>query len=415
MPYTADNLEINIASGTAIVATDYGTSGACGFSAAHVQISKLSWGDENTTYRLNEQNPLPIKIYGVTGTTLTISGTIAGTGDFYVRTYPTVPLIVKGSTFNSDAPVGISGTIQGVSGGVAVGVTGYVNILNSIPIYGISGATAIAVTGGRRLNFLNDTVSVYGSVGISGGFQLTAVDDSVSVYGPGGSTWIHANIYSGNTAIGLSGDALKVAVTNAGFTFSVTVAATVGVTNDAAGSALRIQGYTGGGYPVTIQGSLAGGAVEVSATTALPVGVTGTVTIDDDSIIDKIEELKTNIDSVSSNAGYALDILNLINTAGSGASVNVRSISKPARPVVGQKNVTTTPSSISSDTLSYGITVKSLGINTVDVYIGNSPALSTTNGFILSPGESVYLEVSSAGALYVRTPTGTATLTYIGS
>jgi len=414
MPYTADNIEITIASGTAILATDYGTSGT-GFSLAHAQIAKVSWGDDSTTYRASETYPFPVKIYGITGTTIPISGTISGTGDFYVRTNPTIPLIVKGSTFTTDAAVNVSGRVQGITNGTAVGVTGYVNVLNSVAVYGITNAPAIAITGGRYLDSSTDSVYVYGDVGISGGFQLVAADDSVSVYGPGGSTFIEANLNIAGTPLGVSGDALKVAVTNAGFTFSVSLSSTVGVTNDAVGSALKVQGLSGG-TPVTIQGSLAGGAVEIGAYTAVPVGVSGTVSIDDTDIIDEIESLKTNIGTVATNAGYALDILNLINTGGDGARVIVNSIARANRISHSQVTVTSNTAILGNQTgLKSGVTIKSLATNTTDIYVGNSLALTTTNGYVLSPGETLFLEVGSLGSIFVRTSAGSATLAYIAT
>ena len=410
--YSADNIEITIATGTAVIATDYGTSGD-GFTASHAQISKLTWGDASNTYRVSEAYPMPIKIYGITGSTLPISGTITGTGDFFVRTNPTIPLIIRGSTFTTDAPVAITGSIQGVANGVAVGVTGVVSIINQVAIYGISGATAIAVTGGRRLSSTTDSVTVSGNVGLSGGLALSAGTNSVSVFGPAGSTWIHANIYAGNTAVGMSGDAIKVAVTNAGFTFSVTVSATTGVTNS--GGPLQIQGFTGTGNPLTIKGSLAGGAVEIGAFTAVPVGISGTVSINDDDLIAEIDSLKTNIGVVATNAGYALDILNLINSSGNGAKVVVNSINRPSKIVHGQKSITTSPAIMGTNSLRTGVTVKSPNNNSVDVYIGSSVTVSSTTGYILSPGESIYLEVSTLGSLFARTATGTATLVYIGT
>jgi hypothetical protein len=412
--YTADNIEISIAnSNSAVIATDYGTSGSVGFSAAHAQISKLAWGDENYTYRVTESYPAPVKIYGSTGSAISVSGTVSGTGSFYVRTNAGIPLVVIGSTLTSDAPVGISGYIQGLTNGRPVGVTGYVNILNSVAVFGVSGATAIGITGGRRLNYSTDSVYVYGDVGISGGFQLTAFDDSVSVYGPGGTTYVETNLNVGGVALGLSGDALKVAVTNAGFTFSVSVSATTGVTNS--GGPLRIQGYTGTGDPVTIQGTLSGGAIEVAAYSTLPVGVSGSVTIDDADIIEEIDSLRTNINSVAANAGYALDILNLINASGNGAKVIVNSITKPNRIFHGQKTLSTSSSQISTESIKSGITLKSLASNTVDIYIGNSVSVATTTGYVLSPGETIYLEVSTAGSLFARSGSGTAILSYIGS
>ena len=414
MPYTADNIEITIASGTAVIATDYGTSGAAGFSAAHAQIAKLAWGDENSTYRVTESYPTPVKIYGSTGSAISVTGTVSGTGNFFIRGVTGSPIVVIGSTFPSDAKVGVTGTIQGISGGVPVGVTGYVAILNNIGIFGVSGATAVGITGGRRLSSSTDSVTVYGNVGISGGFQLAAVDDSVSVYGPGGATFVETNLNVSGFAIGRSGDALKVAVTNTGFTFSVSLSSTIGVTNDVANNALRVQGRSGG-TPLTIQGSLAGGAVEIGAYSAVPVGVSGSVTIDDTDILAGIEELKTNIDAVATNAAYTLDILNLVNASGAGAKVQVASTSRPARFQHGQRTLTTSPVILGTDQLKVGITLKSPATNTVDIYIGNSLAVSTTTGYILSPGEIIFLEVSTLGSVFLRSASGTATLAYIGS
>jgi hypothetical protein len=194
------------------------------------------------------------------------------------------------------------------------------------------------------------------------------------------------------------------------------VSATTGVTNDTSISALRVQGYTGtSGIPLTIKGSLAGGAVEIGAFTAVPVGVSGTVSINDDDLITEIDSLKTDIGVVATNAGYALDILNLINSSGNGAKVVVNSINRPSRVVHGQKSITTSPAIIGTDSLRTGITLKSPNSNSVDIYIGNSITVSSTTGYVLSPGESIYLEVSTLGSLFARSASGTATLVYIGT
>ena len=414
MPYTFDNIEITIANeNTAFLATDYGTSGAVGFSLAHAQHAKVAWGDENSTYRTTESTPLPVKITGFTGSSVGVTGTIRGTGDFFVRTNPTVPLIVKGSTFSSDAPLAITGAIQGIANGVAVGVTGSVSILGSNGIYGITNGYPVAITGGRSLTYGTDSVRVFGSVGLSGGLALSSTSSSITVYGESGSTFFNTKIYSGSgTSIGASGDALKVAVTNAGFTFSVSVGASVGVTNN--GGPLRVQGYTGTGTPITVIGENSR-ALAVVAYSNLPVGVCGAVEIVDTDIIDTIEGLKTNINSVSTNAAYALDIFNLMNSSGPGARVAINSISRPSRMVHGVKSLTTTAVVLGNESLRTGVTIKSPISNTVDILIGNSFSNVGTNGYPLSPGETIFIEVSSLAALFVRSSTGTATINYIGS
>jgi hypothetical protein len=70
---------------------------------------------------------------------------------------------------------------------------------------------------------------------------------------------------------------------------------------------------------------------------------------------------------------------------------------------------------LATDQLSVGVTLKSPSTNAVDIYVGNSLAVSATTGYILSPGEIIYLEVGALGAIFLRAASGTATLAYIGS
>lgn len=418
MPYTADNIEINIANGTAILATDYGTSGY-GLTAAHAQIAKVVWGDENVSYRTNETYPFPVRVYGGTGSALDVSGTIAGTGDFYVRTNPTIPLIVKGSTFTADAPVGITGRIQGMTNGTAVGVTGYINVLNSVSIYGISGGTAIAVTGGRRLNSSTDSVAVSGTVGIAG-LSLSAASHSISVYGSDLGNKVLTKIYgSDGTTLGMSGDALKVALVNSGINFSVSMGSIVGITNASEGP-IRIQGYTASGTPVTIKGQLAGGAVEVAATSAVPVGVCGSVVIVDTNIVNSLESsakpLISNLSTINANTTNIQTISNQL-TSAVGANVTVREIKRPSAILHGQKDVTSTPTSLASGVLKVGVTLKSLRTNSGPIYVGNSANLSVDNGYVLDPGDSVFLETDDLKKIFVRvSPDSTSKkISYIAS
>ena len=65
MPDTGSNILITTNDNTAVIATDYETSGT-GFTGAHVQIFKLSYGTDSTTQRVGTSAPLPVSIYGVT-------------------------------------------------------------------------------------------------------------------------------------------------------------------------------------------------------------------------------------------------------------------------------------------------------------------------------------------------------------
>jgi hypothetical protein len=71
--------------------------------------------------------------------------------------------------------------------------------------------------------------------------------------------------------------------------------------------------------------------------------------------------------------------------------------------------------------VSSGITVKSSPNNTANVMIGNRTLTQNPNqGYLLEPGESIYIEISNLSAIYhmidMGTPTNdTITLHYIGS
>jgi len=418
MPYTADNIEINIASGTAILATDYATSGY-GFTQSHAQIAKIVWGNENVSYRTSETYPLPVNIYGSSGgNPVDISGTISGTGDFYVRTNPTIPLIVKGSTFTTDAAVSISGRVQGITNGTPIEISGPVTIANQIGIFGISGATAIGITGGRRLNSATDSVTVSGNVGISG-LTMSAASHSVAVYGSDLGTKVLTRIYgSDGTTLGLSGDALKVALVNPGINFSVSYTSTVGVTNANEG-ALRVQGYTGSGTPITVKGQLGGGAVEIGATSPVPVGVCGSVHINDSDIINSLESsakpLISNLSTISSNTSAIQNISNQI-TSPVGANVTVKEIKRPTVIHHGQKTVSSTPQSIGAGALKVGVTIKALRTNVGPVYIGSNGSVTNTNGYVLDAGDSVFIETDDLRRIFVKTDTGiTAIVSYIST
>lgn len=420
MPDTGSNILITTHDNTANIATDYGTSGT-GFTAAHVQIFKIGYGNESTTTRVSTSAPLPITIYGATGATVAISGSVSGSGNFNVVNSTNSYLQVAGTTLTT-TPVGITGTIQGLSGGYPVGITGTITISNSgVGVFGISGATAIGITGGRRLNYSSDSITVYGDVGISGGLGLAAATDSIAVYGSDLGGKVLTRLYaSDGTTLGYSGDALKVALTNSGITFSVTVAASVGVTNDGnVGLMIRGTGNTAS-HPVIIQGTLASGAVEVSATTNLPVSVNNTVTIDDTDLIASLESsskpIVSNLSSIKTNT----NIISTINDKLNNGTVQskITEIVRPTSVTSGRKEVTTTPVSLSTTTINIkvGVHIKCPSTNTSSVFVGGRNILTAQNeGYPLDAGESIFIECDAVGKIYVRSDRGTQIVNFIAS
>jgi hypothetical protein len=418
------NISITTYDGNAILATDYGTSGT-GVTAAHVQLAKLAWGSESITKRVSETNPLPVYLYGTSGSAaIGITGTVTGTGGVFPITNTRNGFLIVGGptagfTFGYN-PVQVSGYVQGTTNGVLVGVTGTVRLNQNLSVQGITNGVLVGITGGRILNRNTDSVTVFGNVGISGGLALTAGTNSISVWGSDNGNKVLSRIYaSDGTTLGYSGDALNVNVVGAGITATVTINPVVGVTN---GNGLPLK-ICGSGVTtdaaVIVQGRLAGGALEVGAVTAIPVGVTGTVTIDDTDIIDSLEStskpLITNLVSIKTNTATLSSINEKLNTGI--VQSKITEIVKPTKFVNGKKDLTTTATAISASvTIKIGVHVKAPLTNTDTIYIGSTTLVTTpTDGFPLEPGESIFIEIDNPNKIYARSASTGQRVTYLAS
>ena len=93
---TSNNIIITTYDATAILGTDYGTSGT-GLSLAHIPIQKLAWGSESQAYRVTESTPLPVSILGVTGGSNVLGVTFGAiTGSVSVNNRAGTYLVVGG-------------------------------------------------------------------------------------------------------------------------------------------------------------------------------------------------------------------------------------------------------------------------------------------------------------------------------
>lgn len=418
------NISITTSDGTAILATDYGTSGT-GISAAHVQLAKLAWGTDSITNRVSETTPLPIYLYGTTGSALIgITGSISGTGGIFpIQNVKNGFIVVGGPTAGFTFgynPVSVNGTIQGITNGVLVGITGSVLIRNNLNIQGITNGILVGVTGGRILNNSTDSVTVYGNVGISGGLALTAASNSVAVWGSDLGTKVLTRIYASDGAtIGSSSNALNVNVVGAGITATVTINPVVGVTNGY-GLPLKVCGSgVTSDAAVIIQGKLAGGAVEIGALTAVPVSITGPVEIDDTSLIDSLEStskpLVSNLISIKNNTATITTINEKLNTGT--IQSKITEIVRPVRFANGTKDLTSTATALSSGlAIKVGVHVKSPLTNTDTVYIGSNTLVTSPNsGYPLEPGESIFIEIDNVNKIYARSNAIGQMIAYVAS
>lgn len=300
----------------------------------YIQYYKVGFGATGAFGPVTSGNPLPVSFAG--GLTATISGF---TGVF---------------------------TVQGMVGGQAVPVSGTVSVT------GISAAPV----------FVQTPANCY--VEVTGGIPLTKTRDSVSMYGPSGSTWAFVNLVnSSGSAVGISSNPLYTYISGA--TFTVSINPTVGVTNDAAGNGLRIQGMSGG--------------------TSVPTTVGNTVYIYDTNILNGMTNISADIDALGVT-------LQAIYTA-----LSVFGLVRPTSSYSGLSSITTSPSQIggaSGFTCAGGINFKSLGTNTDIIYLGSS-TIGASYGYQLEPGENIFFNVGNINIVYAMARSGTQTLSYFAS
>jgi len=215
MPDTASNIIVQTVGTTANIATDYGTSGV-GVGDAHVPLNKIMFGNSGAATRVSTSDPLPVRVQS-SAVAISVSGNVGSSGAFGVSNYNNQYMKVAGST--SGAGITVQGTVSVTAGTEGVKVTGGI----------ITGLTAS-----------RDRVGVTGTV---------------SLLDRDGTTGAAVKIYSGLTAIGVSGNALLVSLADATLTANVSLSTIVGVTN--ATGPLKVEGVTG----------------------AQPVGITGDITV----------------------------------------------------------------------------------------------------------------------------------------
>jgi hypothetical protein len=410
---TNNNIIVTIYDGIATLGTDYNTSGVS--SSIHIPHSKMIWGNQNESYRVGLEYPMPVNVLSFNGNSgasylMGVTGSVYGLGTFTVGNTSTNPLYVVGVSGSTHSPVQIKGTIQGITSGILVGITtGPILFSNtSIGIYGISGGTAMAITGGRYLNNTTDSIR---SIAYLTGLSMTtglvgSTTDSVRIFGSSGEKYIPTvlNYLSGNTlfGVGMSGDAVKVSIQNTGFTFTVNLSTSIGVTNGTE-SALKIQGGTAGDNPVLIKyynnSSVPVTISSVIQTEMVTVGSTYDNQIK--SIITALTGSTGNIQSIKDSTNLISTINDKLST--NGVTVRISEISKPNRIVNGTSLFTSSSNVVQlpSNVLKSGINLKTSSSNTSTVYVGNNTIVSTKEtAYPLEPGESIFIECNNTNLIF---------------
>lgn len=519
---TGDN--VTIGGATYSIATDWGSGGGTGFTSAHVQVIKTSWGDTDNTFRVSKTTPLPIQIFdGVQGTTAAAveasTGRLVVTGGVSIndsslvlgtdltngipdtQSAATTLIQIVGPTFGGPAgasgptayragagesefmPVKVTGSvrlydgttfgsvsfrnIQGATVGYIGGVTtgfDYINIQgttqgtpvgitlangdldirrlsgagtpkDTIGVIGVAGATAVAVTGGIVVEAIPN----------GGSFETRSLvygRDSVAVASIDGSTAAQVKLLAGNgTPIGSSAGALKVAVDNGNFTANVTIGPDTFIRNATGSSGyITVRGITS--EEITVRGPLADGAIEVNSTSGLNtralvnttdnVDLGGTALTNLQSIKSSATTINNSLSTVRSNDLYTIkgklnDIDETLKTlretytnAGVTASNTVRTsvseITQPTLLVSYPLTVSRNARNFGNNSLKNGVNIQADPQNASSVVIGGRDiGTNSSVGYVLEPGDSLFLNISNTNQLYARSLKGNQKVNIIGT
>lgn len=253
---------------------------------------------------------------------------------------------------------------------IATGMTATISgFTGTIDVRGVGGA-AVVVSGSVVTTGLTSSplwVKTYtgSQVEVTGGRYLGKSTDSVSVWGPNGLTYIYAHLVtaSGNS-LSYTNGALNVNI--AGATINATIPSTVTV-------------------------------VGLSGATAVGVNVGNTVGINDTSILTGMTAIYGQIVGLRTDLGGFAVI-------------------RPTGGTAYRLTSTTTASTFVGFTCQKGINIKAASANTDVVYITTDTSASTTSlGYELDPGESLFIDIINASLLAHRAKSGSQIISYLAT
>jgi hypothetical protein len=85
--------------------------------------------------------------------------------------------------------------------------------------------------------------------------------------------------------------------------------------------------------------------------------------------------------------------------------VSVENMAQPTSVFSGQLTVTNAAQTLGANTLKSGVTVKALSTNTESIFIGVGSNVTVSNGYELSAGEGIFLEVNNTNNVGVISAT----------
>ena len=332
--------------------------------------------------------------------------------------------------------------VQGLSGGTPVGITAMnsnglltrrltgregaysypTGVHDAVSVEGFAGMTAIQVTGGVRLSHMP----------AGGSFEIRSLEagrDNVAIWGADGTTAGMVKLLSGQgVPIGASAGALKVAVDNGAFNITANIEQAVQVVGATTGG-IRVRGVTA--EEIVIKGPLGGGAVEVASPSGLNIRTLTTsdkVSVGGD-VAKNLETVKSTISSINSRmTGIETSISNInqnttllhsevTSIKEDGLDTVVTESKQPEELISLTVSLSTTPRSLSRGReIKNGIYVQADPTNTSNVLVGGPDMVANSAlGFVLEPGDNIFLQISNLNKIYVKSASGTQRISCIGS
>jgi hypothetical protein len=288
----------------------------------------------------------------------------------------------------------------------------------AMALYGISGGswTAVGVSGsklqvdigqltltGGTFNIDMSNVSVTNVVNIKGSSSASAPLWISGTTGAGGALAVTGAGVSGSIRIEgfLAGSPIAITASNLqirGLTYGSTTKDYVGISGDVAVDVDAISKVVGTITDTTSTSSIFGKISSVASdisSVKTAVGTDGTaIQVMLKNAIQNPEtasaSLKVQIDSIKNG----LSTLNTIPVA-------VQSMAQPTSVISGQVTVTNAAQALGPNNppLKSGVTVKALSTNTESIFIGVN-GVATDNGYELSPGEGIFLEIDSLNKIF---------------
>jgi hypothetical protein len=290
-------------------------------------------------------------------------------------------------------------------------------------LYGISGNswTPVGVTGsklqvdigqltltGGTFNIDMSNVSVTNVVNIKGSSSAsaplwisgtTSAGGAIAVTGAGVSGSIRIEGFTWGTAVGITASNLQIR----GLTYGATTKDWVGISGDVAVDVKMLASVVGDAADDNTSASIYGEIQAIASDINLVKNSVG------NGSGTAIQTMLTN--AIVSPASATTQVRVQIDKIATGLNasdripVSVENMAQPTSVFSGQLTVTNAAQTLPSNTLKSGVTVKALSTNTESIFIGVGSIVTVSNGYELSAGEGIFLEVSNTNNVGVISAT----------